>query len=128
MTKAILIIRNLLGLAFVVFGANHFYEFLKMGGGVPPELAIKFFTALKGSGYMDVVKVIEIAGGLALLSKRYAPLGLLLLGPVVVNIVLYDIYLGKAFNPVGAGVGILFTFLLVVYRKNFAGVFAAPRR
>ena len=128
MNRVIPIVRCLLGLAFVVFGVNHFHPFLKMGGGPPPELAIKFFTALKGSGYMDVVKAIEIAGGLALLSKRYAPLGLLLLGPVVANIALYDLYLARQFNPVGTGVAAAFVFLLVVYRKNFAGAFAAPRR
>lgn len=128
MNKAILIIRCLLGLAFVVFGANYFFDFLKMNRGTPPRLAIDFFTALKSSGYMDVVKVLEITGGVALLTKRFAPLGLLILGPIVVNITLYDIYLGKTFNPIGVAVGVMFVFLLIVYRKNFSGVFAGPRR
>lgn len=128
MNNLILAARLLLGAAFVVFGANHFYPFLRMGGEAPPDLAYRFYSALMGSGYLDVVKALEIAGGFALLSKRFAPLGLLLLGPVVVNIVLYDIYLTRKFNPVGTGVAVAFTFLLLAYRRNFAAVFAAPRR
>ncbi|MGC6459339.1 MAG: hypothetical protein ACON4R_13345 [Akkermansiaceae bacterium] len=118
MTKAILIARIFLGVAFVVFGISH----------TPPDLTIKFSTALKGSGFMDVVKGLEIAGGLALLSKRFAPLGLLILSPVVVNIVLSNIYLAQKFSLIGTAVVVVFTFLLVVYRRNFYGVLAAPRR
>ena len=74
-----------------------------------------------------VVKILEISGAVLLLTKRFAPVGLVILGPIVVNIALYDIFLAKAFNPVGALVLILEVFLVWSYRKNFAGIFAAPK-
>jgi len=126
MNKAILIIRTLLGLAFVVFGFNFFYGFLETPK--PSGLAADFMGVIIPSGYLAAVKVLEIAGGLLLLSKRFAPLGILILGPIVVNIVFYDIYLLQAFNPISTAVAAMFTFVLIVYRKNFRGVFAGPRR
>ncbi len=120
-----LIIRNLLGLAFVVFGLNFFLGFL--GNPKPEGGAAQFMGAIAPSGFLAVVKVLEIVGGLALLSKRYAPFGLVILGPIVANILLYDLFLAKAFNPVGFAVLVMEVFLIRAYRKNFAGVFAAPQ-
>ena len=124
MKKAILVARVLLGAAFLVFGLNYYLKFLP----IPPAdgYAGQFMGALFKSGFLQVVKIIEIAGGALLLSGRYAPLGLALLLPVVVNIVLYDVFLAKAFNPAGVIVAALATFLLIVWRRNFAGIFARP--
>jgi putative oxidoreductase len=127
MNQVILIIRTLLGLAFVVFGLNFFLKFIPMGGPPPPEAAKMFMGAIAPSGFLAAVKVLEIAGGLALLSKRYAPLGLVILGPIVVNILFYDVFLAKAFNPIGFAVLAMEIFLIWTYRKNFAGLFAAPQ-
>ena len=127
MNKTILIIRNLLGLAFVVFGLNFFLKFIPMGGPTQPEAALNFMGAIAPSGFLAVVKVLEIAGGLALISKRFAPVGLVILGPIVANILLYDLFLAKAFHPVGFAVLVMEVFLIWAFRKNFAGVFAAPQ-
>ncbi|MGJ8695883.1 MAG: hypothetical protein ACSHYF_06155 [Verrucomicrobiaceae bacterium] len=125
MKNATLIARILLGAAFLTFGLNYYLGFLSM----PPQegLAGQFMGAIYQSGYLGVVKNIEIAGGLLLLTGRYAPLGLTLLGPVVINIALFDVFLAKAFNPVGALVGVLSLFLLIAWRGNFKGLVAAPR-
>ncbi len=80
-------------------------------------------SALLGAtGYMTVVKLLEIVGGALLLSGRLVPLGLVLVTPVAVNIALFDIFLvGKP------GLGVILTalcfFLVWAYRSHFAGVF-----
>lgn len=125
MKHATLVARILLGLVFLVFGLNFFLKFLP----IPPAegRAAAFMGALFTSGYLAVVKVLEILGGALTISGRFTPLGLLILGPIVVNIALYDLYLAKAFNPAGALVAVLSLFLLVAYRRNFAGLVAQPR-
>ena len=117
MKYATIIIRSLLGLIFVVFGANYFFPFLEM----PPMEghAGAFMGAMFASGYLGAVKVVEIIGGLLTLSGRYTTLGLLFLGPVIVNINLFDIYMVKAFNPLGVAVAAFSLFLVYVHRKNF---------
>src|SRR5712671_1256312 len=84
-----LIARLLLGLIFVVFGLNGFLNFLSMGP-MPTGLAGQFVGALVLSHYFWVVAAIQVAGGLLLLVNRFVPLGLVLLGPVIVNILLYQ--------------------------------------
>lgn len=117
--------RILLGAAFVTFGLNYWLKFLPIP--LASGLAGQFMNALFASGFLAFVKVLEIAGGAALLSKRYAPIGLVILGPIVANILLYDIFLAKAFNPLGALVLVLEVFLIWSYRKNFSGIFESPK-
>jgi len=85
MKVATIIARILLGLMFVVFGSNAFLHFLPM-----PEMsgpAGDFIGSMAISGYLKVIAAFQIAGGALLLIGRYVPLGLTLLGPVVVNII-----------------------------------------
>lgn len=122
MKIAAIIARVLLGLIFVVFGVNIFLNFIPMP---PPDASTPagaFTIALYSTGYLHAIKIFEIVGGLLLLSGRFIPLGLTLLGPVIVNILFCDIFLTKAFNPVGALVAVLALFLLWVYRGAFAGL------
>ncbi len=92
-----LIARILLGLIFVVFGLNGFLNFLSMGP-MPSGLAGQFIGALVLSHYFWVVAALQVAGGALLLVNRFVPLALVLLGPVIVNIILYHVFL----NPSGA--------------------------
>jgi len=117
-----LIARILLGLVFVVFGLNGFLNFLNMGP-MPTGLAGQFFGALVLSHYFWVVAALQIAGGALLLANRFVPLALVLLGPVIVNIICYHVFL----NPSGAvpAVVVAVLWLIVFYSKRqyFSGIF-----
>src|SRR5438552_18202180 len=91
MTILTIIARSLLGLIFVVFGSNAFLTFIPWP---PPQgLAGDFMKALLASHCFYVVAVLQIAGGALCLLGRFVPLGLTLLGPVIVNILLFHIFL-----------------------------------
>src|SRR5213594_2015018 len=124
MRTANLIARFLLGLIFVVFGSNIFLHFIPMPP-LPATLAGDFSKALAQSHYMDVVGLLQVIGGLLLLIGRYVPLGLTLLGPVIVNILLFHIFLAPSGLPLAVVVAILSLFLLWRYRTNFAGLVKA---
>jgi len=120
MKIAIIIVRTLLGLAFVVFGLNAFLQF--MPAPPPQGLAGDFTKALFVSHYFYVVAILQIVGGALLLLGRFVPLGLTLLGPVIVNILLFHIFL----EPKGLGVAVVVSalalFLLWAYRSAFKGL------
>src|SRR6185437_4869511 len=97
--------RILLGLIFVFFGLNGFLNFLK--GPMPSGLALQFMGALIQSHYFWVVAALQIAGGLLLLLIRCVHVFFVLLGPVIVNIILYHLLL----NPSQAGPEIVVTIL-----------------
>jgi uncharacterized membrane protein YphA (DoxX/SURF4 family) len=122
MKYAIVIVRVLLGLMFVVFGSNAFLKFMPM----PPMegQAGAFIGALASSGYLYAIAGLQIAGGLCLLlGARFVALGLMLLGPVIVNIVLYHIFLDPKGMPVAVVVALLSLFLLWIYRYKFPALF-----
>ena len=124
MSKAILVVRILLGLMFFVFGLNGILHFLPTPP-MPPGDAATFATILMTHKYMSFVALCQIVGGLLLLVGRYVPLGLTILGPILVNILLYHFLL----EPHGVAIGLIATalelFLIYAYRRSFRGLFDA---
>ena len=125
MRIATLIARLLLGLIFVVFGLNAFLQFMTMGP-MPTGLAGQFIGALAQSHYLWVVAALQIAGGVLLLVNRYVALGLVLLGPVIVNILLYHLLLNPAGMLMAIVVTVLWFIVFYAHRAAFAGIFS-PR-
>ena len=127
MKNIILIARVLLGLVFVVFSINGLMM-LYTGKGfipMPPQpdgMAKNFITALATTGFLKVVKFIELIGGLLVLSGRYLNLGIFLLGPIVVNIFLYHLLMDKSGLPMGAALLGLTLFLAFCNRKSWTAV------
>ena len=123
MKYVIVIVRVLLGLMFVVFGANAFFKFMPPPPKMPDQ-ATAFITAMMGSGYMYVVAMLQVLGGLCLLlGARFVPLGLTLLGPIIVNIVLFHLFLETSGLPMAVITAALSLFLLWIYRFKFPAIF-----
>src|SRR3981081_2272077 len=117
-----LIARLLLGLAFLVFGLNGFLNFISMGP-MPSGLAGQFIGALALSHYFWVVAALQVAGGALLLVNRFVPLGLVLLGPVIVNIILYHVVLNPTAITLAIVLAILCSVGLYAPRQSFSGIF-----
>lgn len=123
MKAAILITRTLLGLGFIIFGLNILHPFLPAPAPVEGSLPAQFMAVMFPTKWMALVGAVQLLGGLLVLLGRTAPLGLVLLAPVLVNILAFHIFLegGKGLAP-----GLVFTamtlFLFFAYRKNFTGI------
>src|SRR5438128_6629775 len=117
-----LIARLLLGLIFLVFGLNGFLNFLSMGP-MPTGLAGQFIGALFMSHYYWIVAGLQVIGGLLLLVNRFVPLALVLLGPVIVNIICYHVFLNPVGWPLALVVTILWFIVFCVKRQYFSGIF-----
>jgi uncharacterized membrane protein YphA (DoxX/SURF4 family) len=122
MKIVVLIARLLLGLIFVVFGLNGFLNFIDMGP-MPSGLAGQFIAALALSHYFWVVAALQVIGGALLLVNRFVPLGLVLLGPVIVNIILYHVFLNHAGMLMAVVVAILWLIVFYGHRRYFSGIF-----
>jgi uncharacterized membrane protein YphA (DoxX/SURF4 family) len=121
MRIAVLIARILLGLLFLVFGLNGFLHFIPMPP--PSGLAGQYMGALFVSHYLVVVFLLQVVGGALLLANRYVPLGLLLLGPVLVNILLFHSFMAPEGLPIAFFATVLWVIVFAGVRKAFAGVF-----
>ena len=128
MKIATIIVRSLLGLLFAVMGSNEFLHFFPL----PPMSgqAGAFLEAMFVTHYLYVFSAFEVIGGLLLLSGRYGPLGLTLVGPVVVNILAFHAFMAPSGLPLALVVSALALFLLWSYREHFAGLVKAvqPQR
>jgi hypothetical protein len=121
MKIAATIARYLLGLVFTIFGLNGFLNFIPPAP--MPPLALQFIGPLVQSHYMAFVFTIELAGGLLLLANQYLPLALALLGPVIVNILLFHILMAPGGLPMALVVAVLWFGLFYAHRPAFSGLF-----
>ena len=121
MKIAALIARLLLGLVFLVFGLNGFLHF--MNGPLPSGVAGQFLGALMQSHFDLVVSAVQLAGGALLLANFYVPLGLVLLGPVIVNIFFYHLLMDRSGLIVAIVVIILWCVVAFRHRQSFSGIF-----
>lgn len=124
MKNAILICRILLGVGFIIFGLNIIYPF--MTPPPPPEgsLPAQFLAVMGPTHWMTMVGFFQLVGGILVLIGRTAPLGLVLLGPVLVNILAFHIFL---VGGQGIAAGLVFSgleiFLIYAYRSYFRAIF-----
>ena len=126
MKIVVLIARILLGLVFVVFGANLMHPFLPVPP-MPPGPVKDFNTVLFVTHYTVVVGFFQFLGGLLLLINRYVPLGLTILAAILVNILATHILVmhGQGLFPVPIIVVLLWLLLFWRVRGSFAGIFEA---
>ena len=115
------IARVLLGLIFLIFGSNAFLHFIPMPP--PPQgLAGEYLHAFVASGHIYVIGGLQVIGGLLLLIGRFVPLGLTILGAIIVNIWLFHVLMAPEGLPPGIVVTILELFLVWRYRDAFKGI------
>jgi putative oxidoreductase len=124
MKIAVLIARILLGLVFLIFGFNGIFNFIH-AGPMPAGTAAQFAGALAATHYMHVISAIEIVAAVLFLVGRFVPLALVLLGPILVNILLFHIFMAPATILPGVVVTILWFIIFSGHREAFAGIFAA---
>ena len=125
-----IICQVLLGLMFVVFGLNGFLHFISMGPPPPPSsLPGEYMASMMGSGWMHIVSGLEVVGGLLVLAGVTAPLGLIILGPIIVNALLFHLLMvgGHGIGPAAAA-AVLALVLVYAYRAYFASLFTVSAR
>jgi hypothetical protein len=84
----------LLGVCFLMASIPVLFNLIKI-----PELpegtpAAHFMAAFVPTGYIKFVKMFEFVGGIVVMIPRLRNLGLLLLGPVIVNIIAFHVLIG----------------------------------
>lgn len=116
----------LLGLLFVAFSLMFLLRLVPMPPP-PPEgsPAALFMGAFAPTGYLTFVKVCELLGGILVAIPRTRNFGLLILGPIIVNILAFHVFITKGAdlaNPVLIVIVALTAFLLWCERRAFAGL------
>ena len=110
--KVAMVIRILLGLFVLVFGANKFLQFLPPPGEMS-DAAMTYFQGMSSTKTITLVAIVEIVAGLALIFNKYGALLALILMSVSVNAVLYHATLDPA--NIGPAIALLLLNIIVIY-------------
>jgi putative oxidoreductase len=115
----------LLGLLFLAASIPILFNLMptpKLQEGTPEAT---FFAATWPTHYMYFVKIFEFTGAILVAIPRTRNFGLLVLGPIIMNILAFHILIkhGDGLqNPMVIAVVALALYLLWVGRKKFAGL------
>lgn len=115
----------LLGLLFIMSSVVVLFNLVPtppIPEGTPMAM---FMGAFGPTGYMTFIKVLELVGGVLVAIPKTRNFGLLVLGPILVNILAFHVFITKGeglFNPMLIIIVLLALYLLWVGRKGFAGL------
>lgn len=115
--------RILLGLLFLIFGLNGFLQFIKLPP--PTGAAAQFMGALFSSRELAIIMGLQVVCGVLLLVNQYVALALNLLGPVIVNIVLFHTFMAPSGLPLAAVATILWVGTAWNVRDALSGILRA---
>ncbi|MCB1277829.1 hypothetical protein [Prosthecobacter sp.] len=121
MKYAPLIASILLGLLFVMSAITVLFNLAPMPE-LPKDTPIAHFMAATGpTGFMKFVKIFELLGGLLVMIPKTRNLGLLVLGPIIVNILAFHQFVAGdgIFQPMLIGIIVLPLFLLWAERAKW---------
>ena len=121
MKIAVIIARILLALPFLIYGLNDFFHFLPMPP-IPGDAGV-LVGILYTHGWLIFHGLLYVIAGVLLLVGRYVPVALVILGPIIVNILVFHLTL----LPSGIGPGLVCAvfeiFLIYAYWPAFRGIF-----
>jgi putative oxidoreductase len=123
MKIAVVIARILLGLPFLIFGLNDFFHFIPMNP--PPGDAGALITLMYTHGWLTFHGLLYVIAGALLLAGRYVPVALVVLGPIIVNILLFHLTLAPSGIGPGLVCAVLEVFLIYAYWPAFRAIFTS---
>ena len=128
MKIAALIAGILLGLLFIMSGVVVLLKLAPMPDLPEGTPMAHFMAAFVPTGYLTFVKVLEVVGGILVAVPLTRNLGLLVLGPILVNILAYHAFVmkGGLAEPILLTICALALFLLWVERRAFFGLVRRP--
>jgi uncharacterized membrane protein YphA (DoxX/SURF4 family) len=118
-----------LGLLFIMASVVVLFHLAPIPAMDPASPPAIFMGVFGGSGWMTFVKVLELIGGILVAIPRTRNLGLLILGPILVNILAFDLFVGspKEFaNPMLIIIILCALYLLWAERRAWAALVNRP--
>ena len=110
----------LLGLIYLIFGLNFFLNFIPIPSSDPESLASSFMSAMHLSGFLTIIKILEIVGGILISIPKTRRFGLLIITPISINVILYSTIIAGAslFQPIVLLILILNGYLIYSDKKD----------
>lgn len=115
----LIVSRSVLALALLIIGLSNYHGFFNLQ--LVGEEGAEFIQAMQQTGYLYwTVKVVETIAALALIAGLFVPLATLFVFPVIVNILLFHIFVAPG---IGIAIGLVMLacsiYIFYAYREMF---------
>ena len=115
--KILFIVCLLFGLMFINAGLNKFLNYMPVPKDLPESMMKVMGAMMQISWLMPLVGIIEITGGILFIIPKYRALGAIIILPVMVGIVLLNIFNAPTGLPIAL---VLFAINIWVIIENRA--------
>jgi putative oxidoreductase len=127
MKIAVLVIRILFGGLLIFSSLNYFFQFTPMQ--MPEGEVQKFMIGISATVYMfPLIKIIELVAGIAIISGFFVPLATVVIFPITLNILLFNLFMTPEGAPVGIFVIAANLFLAYYFRGYYKPLFESGRK
>lgn len=112
----------ILGILFLMASTMYLFGFAPSPEFPEGSPIAMFMGALGPTGYMGFIKVCELIGGVLVIIPKTRNLGLLVLGPIIINIIAFHTFITNGaglLDPMLIVVIVAALFLLWCSRKKF---------
>jgi putative oxidoreductase len=115
---------TLLGLIFIAFSILVLFKLVSPPPPPPGSPVAMFMGAFVPSGWLTMVKLFELLGGILVVIPTTRNFGLLVLGPIIINILAFHVLVAHGAGLVGIPllIAVLALFLLFCDREKFLGL------
>jgi uncharacterized membrane protein YphA (DoxX/SURF4 family) len=131
MKIASFVVGILLGLVFIASGVVVLTKLVPIPPLPEGTPAAHFMAALAPTGYLTFIKTLEVVGGCLVAVPRTRRIGLLVLGPIIVNILAFHAFVTSGqglFAPQVLLICVLALFLVWAERPAFRQFLSSSRR
>jgi len=120
-SKVFMVVRILLGLFVIIFGANKIYPFLPAPEEMP-EGMMTYFTGLTMSKTLILVGLVEVLAGISFILNKYGALMAIILMSVSVCAVLFHLTMAMESIAPALALLILNIVVLVGYKDRYKDI------
>ncbi len=117
--KILLVVGILFGLMFINAGLNKFFNYIPVPADLPEKM-MKAMTAMMAINWlMPLIAVAEIIGGTLFMIPKFRALGAIVIFPVMVGILLTNIYIDQSGLPMALGLLAINLWVIIENREKY---------
>ncbi|OYQ37230.1 DoxX family protein [Flavobacterium cyanobacteriorum] len=120
MKKKILFVVSLIfGLMFINAGLNKFFNYMPMPDDMPESMLKLMDAFMQITWLMPLVGIVEIVGGVLFITNRYRALGAVIILPVMIGILLTNIFSEPSGLPISGTLFIINIWAMYENREKY---------
>lgn len=121
--KILFVVSLLFGLMFINAGLNKFFQYMPMPKDMPESMmkVVEAFGAI--IWLMPLIALVEIIGGILVIIPKYRALGALMIFPVMVGIMLTNIFNAPSGLPIALTLFAILVWIMIENRAKYATLF-----